>query len=101
VLTAQKIQGLVEVHNMEKSSIFKEETSGIRSRGSGEGTSEGLWGGQARIFMKSQRVISIKVLGSRGMRGRGSMQRCFISHKSRVERRKGSQSPISQFDHNR
>jgi hypothetical protein len=57
VLSVQRIRGLAEVLKMEKSSIVKEETGGRRSRGSGEGTSEGLRE-QTRIFVKSRRAIS-------------------------------------------
>jgi hypothetical protein len=94
VLSAQRSRGLVEVQKMEKSPIVKEETGGRRSRGSGEGTSEGLRE-QTRIFAKSRREISIQVVGSGRTRGKGSMHRWFISQKSRVERRQDSQSPNS------
>jgi hypothetical protein len=56
VLSVQRIQGLAEVPKTEKLTTIKEETSGRRSRGSGEGTSEGLWE-RKRIFAKLQRVI--------------------------------------------
>jgi hypothetical protein len=57
VLSVQRSRGLAEVPKMEKSPIVKEETGGRRSRGSGEGTSEGLWE-KTRIFVKSRRAIS-------------------------------------------
>jgi hypothetical protein len=42
VLSVQTSRGLVEVSKMEKSLTIKEETGGRRSKGSREGTSEGL-----------------------------------------------------------
>jgi hypothetical protein len=89
VLSAQRSRGLVEVQKMEKSPIVKEETGGRRSRGSGEGTSEGLRE-RTRIFAKSRRAISIQVVGSGRTCGKGSTHRWFISRKRRVERRQDS-----------